>query len=753
VTQQDAPQRDRGAAASNTAASNTAASNTAASNTAASNAPMSGQAETASPQQRSFWGSASTELDDWIAIEPDGTVVAYSGKVETGTGVRTALAQIVAEELDVPLERVRLVMGDTERAPDEGYTSGSMTVRLGGGQLRKAAAAARLALLERSAERLGVPREELEAHDGMVSVRGTPDRSVRYGELQGGQPFARQITEQALLKRAQEYRVVGTDVRRIDLVGKFTGAPSFVHDLRLPGMLHGRVVRARRPGARVLAVDERAVRDAQVIRLGNFIGVVAEREEQAIRAAAQLQVTWEETADRPPTERLYDWMRAQPTTDHVIAESGDAERALQAAAKRVRAVYEQPFQAHASIGPSCAVAEWQDGKLTVWASSGGVYPLRGALADLLQLPPEYIRVIHLEGAGAYGQNGSEDVAADAALLAREMGRAVRVQWSRRDEFIGEPKAAPMVMELSAGLDDDGHIVGWRFDVWSPSHSNRPRTALGLLAGREVREVGHGRAGHEQMSAPAAFFFMGGARNARTNYALPDQRILMHGIADPPLRTSSMRSLGGAGNTFANESFLDELAVAAEADPLAFRLRHLDDPRGCAVLEAAAQASGWGEALPASEGRGLAFACYENDQAYVAMVAHVGVDEATGVVRVRRMVVAHDCGLIVNPDGVRNQVEGNVIQALSRVLKEEVRFDAGGQTTVDWEGYPILTFLEVPEVEIALINRPDEPPVGAGEPATVTVAAAVANAVYAATGARLRQVPFTPERVRAALAVR
>ena len=720
---QDSSQRDRGADKSNV--------------------PASGQAETASPQ-RSFWAEASANLDDWIAIEPDETVVAYSGKVETGTGVRTALAQIVAEELDAPLERVRLVMGDTGRAPDEGYTAGSMTVRMSGGQLRKAAAEARLALLERAAEQLGAPREQLEAHDGVISVHGAPERSVSYGQLQGGRSFARQISGTAPLKPPRDYRVVGSDARRVDLVGKFIGEPSFVHDLRLPGMLHGRVVRARRPGTRVLAVDESAVRNAQVIRLGNFIGVVAEREEQAIKAAEQLQVTWEETADLPPMERLYDWIRAQPATEHVVAESGDAESAMRGAAKRVHAVYEQPFQAHASIGPSCAVAEEKDGLLTVWASSGGVYPLRDALADLLGMPPERIRVIHIEGAGAYGQNGSEDVAADAALLARAVNRPVRVQWSRRDEFIGEPKAAPMVMEVTAGLGDDGRIVAWRYEVWSPSHTNRPRTALGLLAGRETRE---------QAPPPAAAYFMGGARNAPTNYALPNQRVMIHSLAEAPLRTSSMRSLGGAGNTFANESFMDELAYAAEMDPLAFRLRHLDDPRGRDALEAAARTAGWGEALPAGEGRGLSFARYENDQAYVATVAHVAVDETTGMVRVRRMVVAHDCGLIVNPDGVRNQVEGNVIQALSRALKEEVRFDASGQTTVDWEDYPLLTFSEAPELEIVLINRPDEPSLGAGEPATVTVAAAVANAVFATTRARLRRVPFTPERVLAALAAR
>ena len=662
----------------------------------------------------------------------------------TGTGVRTALAQIVAEELDTPLDRVRLVMGDTGRAPDEGYTAGSMTLRMGGGQLRKAAAEARLALLERAAEQLGAPREQLEARDGKISARGAPEKNVSYGQLQGGRPFARQISGTAPLKRPQEYRVVGSNAHRVDLAGKFTGEPSFVHDLRLPGMLHGRVVRARRPGAHVFSVDEGAVRNAHIIRLGNFIGVVAEREEQAIEAAEQLQVRWEETDNLPPMERLHDWLRAQPATEHIVAESGDAESAMRGAAKRVHAVYEQPFQAHASIGPSCAVAEEKDGILTVWAASGGVYPLRGALADLLGMPAERIRVIHVEGAGAYGHNGSEDVAADAALLARAVNRPVRVQWSRRDEFIGEPKAAPMVMEVTAGLGDDGRIVAWRYEVWSPPHANRPRNALGLLAGQETREQTPPRAGA---------YFMGGARNAPTNYALPNQHIMIHSLAEAPLRASSMRSLGGAGNTFANESFMDELAYVAEMDPLAFRLRHLDDLRGRDALEAAARTAGWGEGLSAGEGRGLSFARYENDQAYVATVAHVAVDEATGAVRVRRVVVAHDCGLIVNPDGVRNQVEGNIIQALSRALKEEVRFDAGGQTTMDWGDYPILTFSETPELEIVLINRPDEPSLGAGEPATVTVAAAIANAVFAATRARLRRVPFTPERVRAALAAR
>jgi nicotinate dehydrogenase subunit B len=418
---------------------------------------------------------------------------------------------------------------------------------------------------------------------------------------------------------------------------------------------------------------------------------------------------------------------------------GNVVAELPSATRQVHAVYKMPFQAHASIGPSCAVAELRDGVMTVWCSSGGVYPLRGALAELLALAPDQVHVIHVEGSGAYGQNGADDVAADAALLALAVGQPVRVQWSRADEFLGEPKSAAMLMEAQGSLDATGRISAWDYQVWTSTHTNRPRKAQALLAGSEAR----------QQPPPAPMFF-GGERNAPTNYSVPHQRVRMHWIAAPPLRTSSLRSLGGAGNTFANESFMDELAAAVGADPVAFRLQHLDDARGRAVLEAVARASEWGNPLPAGEGRGVAFARYENTQAYVAMVAHVAVARDTGMVRVRRITVAHDCGLIINPDGVRNQIEGNVLQALSRALKEEVCFDAQGQTSVDWETYPILTFSEVPDINVVFINRPDEQSLGAGEPATVTVAPAIANAICAATGVRLRQVPFTPSRVRAGL---
>ncbi|HEU5441521.1 MAG TPA: molybdopterin cofactor-binding domain-containing protein, partial [Ktedonobacterales bacterium] len=512
----------------------------------------------------------------------------------------------------------------------------------------------------------------------------------------------------------------------------------------LLGMLHARVVRPRGPTATLDALDASSVSAAQVVRRGNFVAVVAEEEIDAMRAARQLHVTWREATDLPPMGELHAWMRAQPVRDELVTANGDVQAALAGASVRLRATYTQPFQAHASIGPSCAVAELRNEMLTVWCSSQGIHALRGALADLLAMPRERIRVLFLEGSGCYGHNGADDVAADAAVLACELpGRPVRVQWSREDEFAWEPKGPAMLMELSAGLDAQGRISAWDYQAWSPTHARRPRRADDLVAGQLMHGVG----------LPDPAFFLGGDRNAPTNYALPNSRVTMHLLTRMPLRSSSLRSLGATANTFANESFMDELAELAGADPLAFRLRHLDDSRAHAVLTAATDRAGWGSALPRGEGLGLAFARYENDEAYVAMVAHVVVDDATGAVWLRRVVVAHDCGLIINPDGLRNQIEGNVIQSASRALKEEVRFDETGPTSLDWDSYPILTFAEVPEVEIVLIDRPEERAVGAGEPATITTAAAIANAIYAAVGARVREVPFTRERVRAALSAR
>ncbi len=710
----------------------------------ASGRPGSGRREAA-------WGEVSDWLDDWLAFDPDGTVTVFSGKVELGTGVRTALAQIVADELDVPLERLHMVMGDTARTPDEGYTAGSMTISGSGTALRNAAAEARRVLLEQAADRLDAAANELNVREGVITAAAHPERSVTYAELMGGKAFNLRVTGKAPLKRPEAYHVVGTPIRREDLPGKVAGQPSFVHDLKLPGRLHGRLVRPPGPAATLTSIDESSVKDIpgiiQVVRHGNFVAVVAEREEQAIQAAKQLKVEWRPADAFPRMKDLYSYLRSQPTEDSVLVDTGDLGKAFASAARKLDAIYYQPYHAHASIGPSCAVAEWNGDQVTIWASTPGPYPLSGAISQLLGVPPENVRLIYMEGSGSYGQNGSDDAAADAAVLARDVGRPVRVQWTRQDEFAWEPKAPAMVMEVHGGLDEHGNVVAWDYHVFSPSHVARARFAGQLVTAQLM----------SGQRAPQSRFSFGAERNAPTNYTFPVQRVTVHYLGNSLLRASSFRSLGGGENTFANESFMDELAAAARTDPLEYRLRHLAGERERAVLLAAAEKAGW-KSRPSprrsdenpARGRGIAFARYENDQAIVACVAEVQVDRTSGAVRVERIVVAHDCGLIINPDGVKNQIEGNVIQSLSRTLKEEVQFDEQHITSVDWTTYPILTFSEVPDIEIVLINRPDEPAVGAGEPSTVTTAAAVANAIFDATGARLRQIPFTPDRLKTAL---
>ena len=701
--------------------------------------------------------SARAYGDDWIAIEPDGTITAFSGKVEVGTGVRTALSQIVAEELDVPLERVRIVMGDTDRTPNEGYTAGSMTISRSGTALRQAAAEARRAMLEMASEQLDANLDELSILDGVIAVTQDPRRSVTYAQLMGGKSFNLEVTGQVPLKPPESYRIVGTSMPRQDLPRKVTGGPNFITDLHVPGMLHARLVRPPSTGARLVSLDESSVKDipglVKVVQRGDFIGVVAEREEHAMRAARQLRVEWQQMPVYPRMENLFTALRSQPTEDSILVDQGDLEKAFAGAAKQVRATYTQPYHAHASIGPSCAVAEVKDDQVRVWASTQGPYPLRGALAELLGFPVENVHLIHVEGAGCYGQNGSDDAAADAVILAQAVGRPVRLQWTREDEFIWEPKSPAMVMEVHGALDRQGNVVAWDYHVWSPSHARRPRFAGQLVTAQLI----------SGQPAPQPRFSFGAERNAPTNYVFPPQaaqRVTVHYVPDSFLRVSSFRSLGGSMNTFANESFIDELAAAAGVDPVEYRLRHLADPREREVLLAAAEKAGWTlrahpsprlRATELAEGRGVAFARYENVQAITACIAEVQVEKKAGTVRVKRIVLAHDCGLIINPDGVKNQIEGNVIQSLSRALKEEVQFDEQRITSIDWGTYPILTFSEIPEMEIVLINRPEQPSMGAGEPSTVTTAAAVANAIFDATGVRMRQLPFTPERVRSAFA--
>jgi CO/xanthine dehydrogenase Mo-binding subunit len=698
----------------------------------------------APPAERRRGTGAANTIDSWLVIGRDESVTVFSGKVELGTGVRTALAQLVAEELDVPMARIRLEMGDTDRTPDQGYTAGSKTIQGAGVALRQASAEARLALLELAAATLRARTEQLQIEAGVIMFQGDPSRRASYGELIGDRRFERQATGRAPTKHPEQHTVVGTSVPRVDLPGKLTGAASFVHDVRLEGMLHGRVIRPSGVGATLASVDEGSVAGlpglVKVVRQGSFLGVVAEREEQAIQAARTLAATWTGGGGLPAFETLHEQLRGQS--------QGDGESATRVAATRLSATYTWPYQIHASLGPSCAVADVRPDGATIWSATQGVYQLRGALAQLLGMTAEQVRVIHAEGSGCYGHNGADDAAADAALLSRAVGRPVRVQWSRQDEHAWAPHGPAMRMELHGGLDAGGTVVAWDFSVWTPSHSSRPGGPANLLAGQLVN--GGGGSGRSGGGGG------GGERNARHDYTFPNNRVrgLAPGVS--PLRTSAFRGLGAPANAFANESFVDELAAAAGADPVAFRLRHLADPRSVAVIQAAAERFGWpSRHSPAPDGadpalgRGVAFSRYENANAYVAACAEVEVDRASGAVRVRRLVAAHDCGLIVNPDGLANQVEGNMIQATSRALKEQVTFDEAQVTSVDWRGYPILTFAEVPDVEVVLLNRPDQPPVGAGEPATLPVAPAIANAIFDATGARVRSVPLTPERIKAA----
>jgi len=696
-------------------------------------------------------------LDSWLVVGRDDRVTVYAGKVELGTGVSTALRQIVAEELDVPFERITWVQGDSQLTVDQGRTVGSGSIKRGGGQLRRAAAEARQALLEMAASKLNVPANQLELTDGAISVTGDASRRLTFGALIGGGRFERTISGRAPVKAPSEYKVVGRPVPRVEIPAKMTGKHVYVHDLRLPGMVHGRVVRPPRVGATLESLDEqsgaRLPGVIRVVRKGTFVGVVAEREEQAVRAAKALTVKWNATPVLPDAVDLYTRFKSLAKTERVVGEAGDVNAALRSATRPVRATYRWPFQLHASIGPSCAVADVRGENATVYSATQGAHQLVAPIAALLGMPAEKVRVIFTEGSGCYGHNGADDVAGDAALLSQAVGRPVRVQWSREDEHAWEPEGPAMLFEMAGAVGADGKISAWMYDAWTPTHGARPtRDPATLVPGALV--VG---------SAPAGEFFSGGGeRNARTTYVLPNERVTSHPVPSFPIRTSSLRGLGSPQNSFANESFIDELAAAARLDPVELRRRHLTDPRALAVIDAAVKRAGWiarsspppRAALASSEarrGRGFAYVQYDRTEAYVAAVADVDVRPDTGTVRVRRVCVAHDCGLIVNPDGLRNQIEGNVIQAISRTLKEAVRFDATRVTGVDWNGYPILRFSEIPEaIDIELIDRPDQPSVGAGEAATSPIPAAIANAIFDATGARVRQVPFTPDRVRAAL---
>ena len=693
-------------------------------------------------------------LDAWIRIGADGGATVCTGKVELGQGIVTALAQIAAEELDLPLARVQMISGDTARTPNEGVTAGSQSIEYGGTALRLAGAEVRAILLDAAAEKLGVAADTLTVAGGTISA--ADGRKVTYGELAGALDLKREATAKFPPKPASAHTIVGTAVKRFDIPAKVTGGVAYVQDMRPAGMVHGRVVRPPRYGSTLDSVDEAAVKAmpgvVAVVRDGSFLGVIASREEQAIAARSALikSASWTLGPPLPDPATIHEHLLTLATEDTVISDKTPAELALVPAdAKVLEATYRKPYMSHGSIGPSCALAAFEDGKMTVWNHSQGVFPNRARLAEALGMKVADVREVHTPGSGCYGHNGADDVALDAALLARAVpGKPVRVQWMRDDEFGWEPFGPAMVMKAKATLSD-GKIVDWTYDVWSNTHSTRPSEPGGvnLLSSwylADAKKPAPPRSAPQPAGA--------GDRNAIPLYDFPRQRVVNHLIKEMPLRVSALRTLGAYANVFALESFIDELALAAGADPVAFRLAHLGEPRGRAVIEAAARKAGWkpGEPGGNGHGRGIAFAKYKNLASYVAVVAEIEVDRASGAVRVPRAVAAVDSGQIINPDGLANQIEGGIIQSTSWTLKEQVRFDHNGIVSRDWASYPILTMPEVPKVELHLIDRPTERSLGAGECAQGPTVAAIANAFAHATSRRLRDLPLAPARVKAAL---
>ncbi|MFZ4410073.1 MAG: molybdopterin cofactor-binding domain-containing protein [Paracraurococcus sp.] len=702
--------------------------------------------------QKALPGSLQTNrrLDAWLRINADGTVTVFTGKVEIGQGAVTALMQFAAEELDVAPSRIRMVSGDTALTPDEGFTAGSQSMENGGAALRYAAAEARAILLDLAAARLGVPAASLTVADGTIAAPG--GATTTYWAVAQANSLQREATASVAPKPAAQHRIVGSSVPRLDIPAKVTGGAVYVQDMRLPGMLFGRIARPPSYQAKLVSADLDPIRAmpgvVAVDRDGRFLGVVAEREEQAVKARLALKAAarWEVPAALPDPTQLHATLRAMRTDDTVSSEKkGDAP----AAVRRLSATYSKRYIAHASIGPSAAVALYaaDGGSVQVWSHTQGVFPLKRDLVRVLKLPEAAVVVSHAQNAGCYGHNGADDAALDAALLARAVpGKPVQLQWMRDDEFQWEPYNPAMEMALSAGLSAEGRIVDWTHEVWSNHHNNRPlnpKEGSNQLASWHLAEP-------HPMVYPRGIPQPNGAgdRNAVPLYDFPNQRVVHHLIPDMPVRTSALRTLGAYGNVFALESFMDELAAVAGIDPVEFRLRHLKDARARAVIEAAAKLAGEDKGeLP----RGIGFARYKNLSAYVCCVAEVAVDAATGAVRVPRVWSAVDAGQVITPDGLLNQIEGGIIQAVSWTVKEDVRFDRQGITTKDWGDYPILGFAEVPKLRTAVLNRPDLPPLGAGEASQGPACAAVANALARALGKRVRALPYTAERVKAAMA--
>jgi CO/xanthine dehydrogenase Mo-binding subunit len=708
-----------------------------------------------------------TSLDSWLAITPDGLVTFYTSKVELGTGTITALAQIVAEELDVPVERIKMDSGDTSRTIEQGSTVGSRTIERAGPQVRQAAAAARQELLKLAAARLGVPESKLDVTNGVVSVIGDPAKRVTYGQIIGGKRFNTKITAtgtgwdmkvapEVKAKDPKSYKIIGQSVKRVEIPAKVTGEHTYIHDVRVPGMLHGRVVRPPVINTEPVSIDRESVRGipgvVMVMREGKFIGVIAETEWAAIKAARALKVTWSKPTSKVPesAEAVFNYLKnTKPARSLKPVDKGNVAAALVEGKKNYQGTYRWPFQMHGMIGPSCAIADVKGDKATIWSGPQGPFRTRSTVARLLGLKEQNVRLIYHEASGSYGRMSTDDCAEDAALMSRAVGAPVRVQWSRQDEHGWEPKGPAQLDEIRAAVDGNGNIIAWDFADYG-----QPWTASGstpLLASLQVGMTPNNPGGSNGTQSGGEF------------YAIANQMIACHHInwhfPEPiPLRTSNLRAPGDIARCFASESFIDEIAADSKIDPVEFRLRHLAaNKRGAECLKAAVEKAGWQKRpspAPASSGnivRGRGVAMTQRANTYVAVVAEVEIDISSGQVAVKRLVCAHDCGLMINPDGVLNQVEGNVLQGMSRAMYEEVTFDANGAvTSLDWASYPILKFPEVPDLDVVLINRPEMNSLGAGEGATIPPAAAIANAIYDAVGVRLREGPFTSKRVLAAM---
>jgi nicotinate dehydrogenase subunit B len=698
------------------------------------------------------------QLDSWIRISAGGEVTVLTGKVEIGQGIKTALAQIAAEELDVALQRVAVITADTEKTPDESTTSRSHSIIESGGALRAAAAEARAFLLAKAAERLRVPVTALTVSDGVISSAAGHEQ-ITYSSIIGDNKFNQDVSGKAAAKDPAAYKYVGKSIARVDIPGKVTGAPSFVQDLRLPGLLHGRVLRPPidRADVKLVSIDTgRASAMPGVVKVvqdGRFIGVIAEREEQAIRALEALKqdCKWE-LPPLPPQARLKEQLPTLSARDRVLRDDGNVADALAKAHHRVEATYFVPFQSHASIGPSCAVAQVVDGVLTVWTHSQAVFALRTDLANVIGKPENQVRLIHMEGAACFGQNGADDVPLDAAVLALAVpGRPVRVQWMREDEFAWSPKGPAMVIRVKAGADAGGNIAALDYEYWTGPHVSR--------YGKQGTSVAIGAWYLERPAKP--FFLQGPGADVVSRvlagtegfYNFPNKRVVQH-VTElfSPLRTAELRGVAGLPHAFAVQSALDELAAKVGADPVEFRLRFVKDARMRAVIEAVTKRAGWTSgSSPSGKGRGFSMFYYDRPSSRAAAVAEVDVDKASGSVKVKRVVAAFDIGQIINPDGARNQMEGGIIQTLSRTLVEEVTYGDGEVTSRDWSRYPMLGFLDLPEIEIVMLDRPNERPGGAGEIQTPIIPGAIANAIHDASGVRVRDLPFTPARIKAALA--